>query len=246
MNFRLRLLVIRGLTGFVLISGVLFMACAQKTSTESAIENTSESQSKLLETSENPSLFTSSDMGLSWRKVSNLPSNTQVSFMDTIAGKLIIATDNKGLFISNDDHTDFQKISQMLPSEKINALYVEGSDIYIGVFQKGIFHTNTMGLSWTDLNYDLNDKRVQSIIRHNNNLLVATDSGISMLHEKTKKWTSMFDERQVVNIRRVSDHLIAGSSDGLLKSIDDGNNWIWINKEGAVHNLAEWRIEFTQ
>lgn len=184
------------------------------------------------------SLYISSDGGATWTATLQLPAETQVSFMDTISERMIIATDNNGLLLSDREFSNFRKISGILPSEKINALFVDGTNIYVGLYEKGIYHTTTFGAIWTNMNSNLNDKRVQAIIVDEGALMVGTDSGISKHDAITNTWTSVFDERQVVSIKKVNNQLIAGSSHGLLKLNKGNDQWEWVNTDGAVHNLA--------
>lgn len=181
-------------------------------------------------------LYVSSDQGQTWQAViSNLPQETQVSFMEMLGASMLIATDNLGVFVGNQSFTHFEMISEALPSKKINALQLDGQTIYVGVYREGIYQSKDLGQSWQSLNYDLPNLSVQAIKVYGEQLVVGTDQGIYQLDKKLSKWESRYPDLQILSLEALGEDWIAGTSRGTLRSNNQGQDWQWIHETGAVH-----------
>ncbi|MFK7925667.1 MAG: hypothetical protein AB8H47_27200 [Bacteroidia bacterium] len=181
-------------------------------------------------------LYVSSDQGQTWKAVlSNLPDDTQVSFMEMMGPHMLIATDNLGLYVGNQSFTHFEMISEALPSKKLNALHIDGQTIYVGVYREGIYQSDDLGRTWQSLNFDLPNLRVQAIKVYDGQLVVGIDDGIYQFDKKSSKWESLYTDIQVLSLESLKGAWIAGTSRGTLKSTNQGKDWQWIHEIGAVH-----------
>ncbi|MEL7531204.1 MAG: hypothetical protein AAFN10_07860 [Bacteroidota bacterium] len=237
-----------------LILSVFIFNCSAQESNRSATaaQNAHLSQAfgkaALTATNRSP-LYVSADQGSTWEAVvSNLPDDTQVSFMEMMGAHMLIASDNRGLYLANQSFTHFEMISEALPSKKINALHLDGETIYVGVYQAGIYQSDDLGQSWQSLNYDLPNMRVQAIRVYEGALVVGTDVGIYQFDKKLSKWENLYADVQVLSLESLQGAWIAGTSRGTLKSTDQGKDWQWIHAIGAVHYthiVDEQIVEFS-
>ncbi|MEM6348678.1 MAG: hypothetical protein AAF927_32640 [Bacteroidota bacterium] len=224
-----------------LLLSVFILNCSvpERSASVAAAPNAQSSQAfgKAALTAANRSpLYVSSDQGSTWKAVvSNLPEDTQVSFMEMMGAHMLIATDNRGLFIGNQSFTHFEMISEALPSQKINALHLDGENIYVGVYREGLYGSEDLGQNWQSLNHDLPNLRVQAIKHYNGKLVVGTDAGIYQFDKKLSKWENLYPDIQVLSLESLQGAWIAGTNRGTLKSTNQGKDWQWIHEMGAVH-----------
>jgi photosystem II stability/assembly factor-like uncharacterized protein len=185
-------------------------------------------------------LYRSADRGQTWAALpTNLPMDTDVTFLEKRGPQLLLATENNGLFLSDTKGQDWKQIGSALPEPKITALHLAGTAIYAGVYQKGIYVSHDEGAHWTSLNSDLPDLRVRAIATTTDGtLLVATDRGIFRRSAEQDHWTAVFSEGQVISLNQEGGKLVAGAVTGVLLSEDQGLHWRRIHREGAAHNTA--------
>ncbi len=181
----------------------------------------------------------STDAGLSWQPLADgLPTDLQLSFIDTVAGRLLIATDHAGLYISDAGKQNWSAFGEDFSDQKINALHIEKQTVYMSPYRRGIYRSSDLGDTWQALTYDLPDQRVQAQLRLPNCLLAATDSGIYQLQDGRENWKALFFGEQVISLNREGARLVAGTTAGILLSEDAGATWRWVHQDGALHNTA--------
>lgn len=181
-------------------------------------------------------LFISTDHGQHWADASyNLPADLQVSFLELRENEIVLASDNMGIYLSTNSRTHWEEIGAALPSKKINSLHLADHLIYAGAYRKGIFRTSNEGQDWENLNFDLPNLSVQSIFTIDNRVLAGTDDGIFLLEDGQATWEATNLKAQVLSIYEYGGSLIAGTSQGTARSLDQGKSWEWIRKKGAAH-----------
>ncbi len=181
----------------------------------------------------------SNDNGATWLPLSEgLPENTQASFIDKKDDELVLATDNQGVFITENNKASWKNIGQSLPTSKVNALHVADDAIYVGLYRQGIYKSSDDGNSWQSLNEKLPNLGVQTILKFGEDLLVGTDIGIFKTPVGQTDWAQKSFGAQVLSINEFNGKMIAGTSQGVLLSVDQGETWITIHNEGAIHYTA--------
>lgn len=181
----------------------------------------------------------STDDGATWQPLSEgLPATTQASFIDKKGDELVLATDNQGIFVTENNKASWRDIGQDLPISKINALHVADNEIYVGLYRQGIYKSSDDGNSWQSLNNGLPNLRVQAILKLDENLLVGTDIGIFKTPIGQTDWKQKSSGSQVLSINEFNGKMIAGTSQGVLLSVDQGETWNTIHNEGAIHYTA--------
>ena len=181
----------------------------------------------------------STDNGVTWQPLSEgLPANTQASFIAKKGDKLVLATDNQGVFIIENNKVSWKNIGQNLPTSKISALHVADDAIYLGLYRQGIYQSNDIGDSWQSLNDGLPNMDVQAILKFGEDLLVGTDIGIFKTAVGQTDWSQKSAGAQVLSINEFDGKMIAGTSQGVLLSEDQGETWSTIHNEGAIHYTA--------
>ncbi|MGH1335142.1 MAG: WD40/YVTN/BNR-like repeat-containing protein [Aureispira sp.] len=123
-----------------------------------------------------------------------------------------------------------------MPYPKINALAVAGTRIWAGVYQAGIYESADQGATWNNLNYDLPNLKVQSILcLEDQRLLVGTDAGIYQLDRTHKQWQPVLKNLQILSLEQHKDLLVAGTNLGTVLSSDQGKTWSEAHKADAIH-----------
>lgn len=217
----------------------LLLSSCQLQQTSTPVEKQAASTTlNVANVSEKGPILISEDQGLSWQESSNLPSDIMASFIEPYGAELILATEHHHLFLSEGNITRWKRIGLDLPGSKINALQVAGEEILIAVYKNGVFGSTDIGQSWLSYNENLPDLKVLAVLALGNELLVATDSGIYKSTQNRKGWQQVFEGRQAVSLQEKDGHIIAGCTAGVLLSKDEGENWEYIHKEGAIHQIA--------
>ncbi|MEM9674414.1 MAG: hypothetical protein AAF992_17610 [Bacteroidota bacterium] len=181
----------------------------------------------------------STDNGITWQPLSaGLPANTQASFIAEKGDELVLATDNQGIFITENNKANWKNIGQDLPTSKINALHVADEEIYVGLYRQGIYKSSDDGNSWQSLNENLPNLSIQTILKFGEELLVGTDIGIFKTPIGQTNWKQKSSGTQVLSINEFNGRMIAGTSQGVLLSVDQGETWNTMHNEGAIHYTA--------
>jgi len=181
-------------------------------------------------------IYSTSDNGKTWNPaIQGLPNDTKASFFEKKGNEIVFGTENKGLFITKNDRQKWKDIGEKLPSKKINALYISGNEIYTGLYNEGIFVTKNSGESWQSLNRGLPNLKVQAILKRKNEIFVGTDIGIFKTKYDLINWKSKYNGLQILSLQEINGKIIAGSSQGVLLSNDNGETWKTIHNEGALH-----------
>ena len=126
-------------------------------------------------------------------------------------------------------------------------MHVLGNIIYAGVYKQGLFKTDNEGQSWESLNSSLPSMTVQSVWSIDDKILAGTDEGLFILPKGAKSWQPTNIKVQVLSIYEYEKVLVIGTSQGTAISRDQGENWTWVRKQGAVHythNVGKRMVEF--
>lgn len=181
-------------------------------------------------------IYSSSDNGKTWNTaITGLPNDTKASFFEKKGNEIVLGTENKGLFITENDRKKWKNIGEKLPSIKINALHISGEEIYAGLYNEGIYITKNDGDLWQSLNKGLPNLKVQGILKINDGILIGTDVGIFKTKNDIINWESKYSGLQILSLQEVNGKIIAGTSNGVLLSNDNGETWKNIHNEGAIH-----------
>lgn len=184
-------------------------------------------------------VLVSTDSGRSWKTVGEgLPKATQASFLCKSGDGLVMASDNNGIFLLGSGEKSWKSIGEKLPNQKITSLMVDNKTIYAAVYQKGIYVSTDRGNQWTSFNFNLPNRRVKALTLCADRVFAGTDAGIYELEKGASAWVNRFEGPQIVSLNRGGSFLVAGTSSGTLRSLDNGRNWTWIHQKGAAHNTA--------
>ena len=153
----------------------------------------------------------------------------------------IIVSSYYGSFVSNNDGDTWKKTSDMF----IYSQYVSKSGrIFVGNDYNGIYKSDNEGNSWSAANNGINHSYFFAFGESNTGRIFAGawPSGTYYSDNNGDSWASL--ENQLLSSTRAYDYLAledtiyAGTSSGLMKSVDDGLTWKKINGiNGLVYDI---------
>ncbi|MBM2814360.1 MAG: BNR/Asp-box repeat protein [Ignavibacteria bacterium] len=130
-------------------------------------------------------VFISKDKGIRWVEKNNGLTELDVRKI-AISGNNIFAGTKNGIFISKVDGTNWLKYG--LDSIIINTITIFNNEIYVGSVT-GVYVSYDNGESWLNQSKGLSkNESVNDIIKYENYLFAATDSGVYIWSDKAKVW----------------------------------------------------------
>ena len=210
------------------------------------------SQKYLYAGSNHSGVFRSSDNGESWSEVNSGLSNLQVNCLLHYKNYLFAGTYG-GIFVSTDDGGNWNAINQGLPNRLypntksvwlyINAILMSREKLFIGTEENGMYSSTNFGETWTPVNLDLKNIRVNSIKGNSSNLIVSTKNGIFRSKNNGETWIALdktFSRFTYTSIA-LHDSILYTGDNGVHYTSDYGNKWITINeglRNTAVNDLS--------
>jgi uncharacterized protein (TIGR03437 family) len=148
-------------------------------------------------------------------------------------GRLFVGTDGDGVFVSADG-LSWTVSNQGLSAaaKQVRAFGTNGTQIYLASYGGGVNTSTNLGQSWAEINNQLGDPYVQSLLVTGNSLYAGTYSkGIYLSTNNGQSWNAMnkgfpTSSIQINALLAIGDTLYAGTSgSGIYSSIDGGQNW---------------------
>ncbi|MFZ1514813.1 MAG: sialidase family protein [Saprospiraceae bacterium] len=173
-------------------------------------------------------VYRSSDGGHTWLDVSiGLPKD--VAFNTVIAtDKEIILGSDRGLYIGHTTCSAILWQEDLGLGKSISNLSNGWAGLYVTSYGNGIFQKLIGTEIWVPMDKTLEDKMVRTILEiPGGSVLVATDNGIYKSIDGRKTWKQVFSEGMILNMFYSDGVIIAGGFKGLLRSVDNGENWVW-------------------
>ena len=186
-------------------------------------------------------LFYSANGGETWERIENSPKSSIFKFsgISALNGKLYAGATRfdsnnfvGGIFLL-DEQTN--ALVELKTAKKVYAIcmHIVGTTFYVGTQEQGVFLWNEGWDSW--LNLGLEGHSITKISISDANIYARTDRGeIYRLKDDEKQWELIKDTMargKFAQTTWIDDKLYALSArEGLLRSVDDGNSWIQLNK----------------
>ena len=203
-------------------------------------------------------LFYSANGGETWERIENSPKPSIFKFsgISALNGKLYAGATRfdsnnfvGGIFLL-DEQTN--SLVELKTAKKMYAIcmHIVGTTIYVGTQEQGVFLWNEGWDSW--LNLGLEGHSITKISISDANIYARTDRGeIYRLKDDEKQWELIKDTMargKFAQTTWIDDKLYALSArEGLLRSVDDGNSWIQLNKgigQGPIETVEIDGTEF--
>lgn len=173
-------------------------------------------------------LYKSTDNGNLWVKLPTQLTGERVNCLEEIGNILFAGTAKSGIFKYGLDENSWALSSTGLAFKNCTSLYAHGKRLFAGTEDSRVYRSDSKGDSW-ELWTSLSDKNnIHCFVMDSNRLFVGSDSGVyrcidsvgsknaSVSRMTTKKCSALCISGKT---------LLAGTSKGILLSLDNGSTW---------------------
>jgi ELWxxDGT repeat protein len=187
------------------------------------------------------------DGGVTWQEIT--PPEEYIYQVEVINNNIYLLGQNN-IYKSSNSGADWDVLSS---SNRFRKLYfINEQTIYGATYGSGVFKTSDGGLNWVEVGPAVDYGLTLNFINENKGYVGGVNDGLYRTINGGENWTQVVTGspgsiEQLINVFAVdffNEIGFAGSSEGLLKSTDDGVTWVNINKNlgGVVkfiHALSE-------
>jgi photosystem II stability/assembly factor-like uncharacterized protein len=185
--------------------------------------------------------FRSTDFGVTWNSVTTgLLEDIEIT---TLAGKddtIFAGTRISGVFNSVDGGKHWRSANAGLKSYAISEIKMIGYSPFL-CSDSGIFWSDLSGLNWKPMaDSGLSSNRVLSICRGSSGLYALTEnSGLYSTIFNSNHWTSVdnLDAGYIPGISAYNNLVVAGTTDGIYHSNDNGTTWQFTKTDGTDRGI---------
>jgi photosystem II stability/assembly factor-like uncharacterized protein len=212
---------------------------------ESGIEKLVFDGTRLFAVTNHMGIYLSTDYALSWKSMNNgistiTTSGITVPFTDEIAifGEYLISGSRNGIDLSADDGESWNKVSDY-SAEYItvseNNLFAFGFDIMKGT---EISSSSDSGNTWNLVDSNLPFFSTRSVASDGGKIYVGADQfdrGLYVSTDSCKNWKKLFSGSDVSDIEIDGDSIFICTSDGIYRSINNGESFEKISPETSLN-----------
>lgn len=193
-------------------------------------------------------VYHSSNMGINWIQNGTL-SAAVLCFLIQPGGIILVGTGG-GIYRSTDNGMMWTKKSNGLPSPNSIDVWSLGEDnsgnIYAATSSYGVFKSSDNGNNWVEKNNGLSTIYARTIaVNSLGHLFVGTSGGgIFLSTNGGDSWSHSGAEGIITAIIINSkDDIYVGGYSGILRSSDNGNNWVIINEGFTNLNIRSLSVD---
>lgn len=158
-----------------------------------------------------------------WRKISNIPTSTDINALLFLDNNYFIGSDGDGIFKSENGGKNWQAINSGLENLIIRKIIDWDNKIFAGT-NGGLFIYNEDNNKWEKL-YGDNFLQVNGIAFHENEIYIGTNRGAYKATINTNKWQQILPDCSLHNISAVNGVIYAMVYNELFISQDKGKTW---------------------
>ena len=182
-------------------------------------------------------IFRTSDSGAVWDSVGSLGGGWLQSLnVDSVAPgeALVFYAAGGALYVSKDTGITWTELEASFPGAGggVTCLASQGPDVFAGTWYgagpivsgdfSGVFRSTDYGANWTPIDTTLSD-----CIAVKGSLLLVGSSrgGVAVSANSGATWSEAGQNLELFSIRFIGNNILAGTSSGIFRSIDDGMTW---------------------
>ncbi|MGE5499359.1 MAG: YCF48-related protein [Syntrophothermus sp.] len=189
----------------------------------------------------NPGIFYSSDKGSTWKKIVDGSALTGQSRLKENQGNLYLTSDLGRIYVSSDKGASWETVTANLTGTNISDIIFSDKEILASAWGGGILRTDAGSSSWSLSNEGLPKIKNKAMIgRDDGKLIIAGKAGIYLYDKSTEKYQSLNYTNgtisEITDILVMPDNSLLASNytEGILKSVDNGNTWRLISTPWEV------------
>ncbi len=176
-------------------------------------------------------IFSSTDLGASWRPANNGLTDSNVNKITRCGAKLVAAT-NGGIFLSSDDGNSWVSSNKGLFNTIVSDVIIRDTSLFI-LTTNGIFCSIDSGQSWVEFDTGLTSVLQTSVLlKDGENLFAGTSLGIYLSTDTGFSWVQRNRGLSDVGITALNvihssagPIIFAGTASGPFRSTDYGDSW---------------------
>lgn len=164
-------------------------------------------------------LYYSSDNFKTFKIISDVLANSNISAINYINGKYYVGTDGKGLFVG-DSINQWRSLRDLIDCPTISNISYEGNNIYVSSHCSGFFASFDGGKSFLNLNKGLTSVVVNSFLMGGTSgYYLGTDDGLyfSGTITASTSWNKVISNIRVNSLSYFGNTVFAGTNIGLYK-----------------------------
>ncbi|WP_396602383.1 ELWxxDGT repeat protein [Algibacter sp. R77976] len=187
------------------------------------------------------------DGGVTWQEIT--PPEEYIYQVDVVNNHIYLLGQNN-IYKSSNSGADWDVVSSSNRFRELN--FINEQTIYGITYGEGVFKTSDGGVNWVKLGSAADFGVTLNFIDENKGYVGGVNDGLYRTVNGGESWTQVVtgspeSTEQLINVYAVgffNEIGFAGSSKGLLKTIDDGVTWVNINKNLGgevkfIHALSE-------
>jgi photosystem II stability/assembly factor-like uncharacterized protein len=185
-------------------------------------------------------VFKSTDGGQTWQDISEgLPKSVRDSFG---VGRNVFYADDKGLYVTDGNglyHSNPNATAPFWTKEVFPDEHSSIAPAKSGIFAYNYWGVNfktTNGVSvWSPIFKNFQETRIRSVFETAGGaIFISTDGGLYKTANNGKTWKHVHTEGMDGNLAESDGILVAISMRRIIRSTDNGENWVEVTNKGAV------------
>ncbi len=151
-------------------------------------------------------------------------------------GHIFAGLEGGGVFRSTDNGISWEPKDSGVTNKFVYALAVNANGVVFAGTERGLFRTRNNGTSWDSVHTGLTNTNVRALTIDTDAKIFAGTMGDGLFQstnngESWSKASSCLLQREVRALLSRDGHIVAGTNNGVCRSIDSGNSWTPFNND---------------
>jgi photosystem II stability/assembly factor-like uncharacterized protein len=188
-------------------------------------------------------LIQSPDGGKTWQDIFvKLPEKAQITSAFAQGEDIFLGGQKGDLYHSHISGTGFWQqddVDGAKLNELVTGFYPGHAAPYVSIYKDGFYRRIPGTKRWYPMHKSLTDKTVNAVLESpGGTIFVGCPSGIYTSKDNGKSWKHVFTQGWTSSLAIVDGVVVGSSSQGLLRSTDDGESWNCVlADEGGVYHI---------
>lgn len=168
-------------------------------------------------------IFISEDQLKTWHASNKgLPTDIKIDAVEVFENKILIGSNKHGIFISDDNGKSWRAANTGLTNLTVRCLYAFETRIMAGT-NNGLYISTDKGKTWRNI---FPRRQINGITSLKGKLYLASADGVSLSLNQGEFWRFIYHRSSIHNISNNGTYVFAMAYGPVLKTYDDGLNWL--------------------